>query len=709
MHQQSKSMGLELADDSSELVWIMREANSIVAGNIGGRYLYANVYRYWNYASQLQEFASSQKPLIIYDLDCFTPAQITPLTFENRPDAPYPIPIIDTRSLKEYDELKLAQSHEKIYDSICQQIADYIVIDLGLDLQNTKEVATYLQKINFLNNCDFRSSNSVTLILEINNRYYLADLSQEIVTKVIWDNLPVAELKQIIANNPDFNFVLLSSFTKLPAVKQKLKREFSNSLFIPNIETNDFSSIWEKKLGIKFPLFGQHLDDISFFVRSAGQDLEISLPSQICYEGQQEAIVYGKYARKGGELEQHFPLKTPDVTLPFKINKEPFIDAQTDKEQAYKIENQYFADTPELSIKIRFRIKPGLTPKLEVLDENERILHSTLIDHEHIEVSTTLGFIPMSEIREFRTQKSKKNIQILSESNFYRDFESFCQFLYTHWKTSLDRDITNRISDFRSTSKPILLPILNNCYLPQIYQNYSLLERVLENLLNYRLTPQKSTSPDRKQAMNKAHKNLLLILGDSYALTSRINNLDFLFDQNLLTRSRVLNWDERLRTAAKVSCSIQRQDLYLKLFNEYTMYRNKKFYKTDVYMWGYARLLLWYVDINNTSLLEIYKQHFDIIVSHCLSLNANIPSEKSYIRDALIALIYMLTFREISPQFVEKDSSAYNQAQKLCDSLQTTPILSRKANIEDPLNQLFEQLLDGSATQEQVRNMIEID
>jgi hypothetical protein len=69
----------------------------------------------------------------------------------------------------------------------------------------------------------------------------------------------------------------------------------------------------------------------------------------------------------------------------------------------------------------------------------------------------------------------------------------------------------------------------------------------------------------------------------------------------------------------------------------------------------------------------------------------------------------LLTFREINPQFVERGSAPYILSKKLCDRLNLTPILSKKANIEIPLNQFFEQLLDVSATQEQVSNMIEID
>ena len=81
----------------------------------------------------------------------------------------------------------------------------------------------------------------------------------------------------------------------------------------------------------------------------------------------------------------------------------------------------------------------------------------------------------------------------------------------------------------------------------------------------------------------------------------------------------------------------------------------------------------------------------------------------SYLQDALITLIYLLTFREIDPHFVEQGSEAYNQSKKLCERLKQNPILSRRANIDMSLNQFFEQLVDGSATQAQVTNMFEID
>ena len=117
---------------------------------------------------------------------------------------------------------------------------------------------------------------------------------------------------------------------------------------------------------------------------------------------------------------------------------------------------------------------------------------------------------------------------------------------------------------------------------------------------------------------------------------------------------------------------------------------------------------MWYANPESDCLsLEVFSQHFTEILTHCLTLN--VSRDHNYLRDALISLIYLLTFREIDPHFVEQGSHAHTQSKRLCEKLEQNPIRSRRANIDVSLNQFFEQLLDGSATQEQVSNMIEID
>jgi len=698
-----QNIGLPLPDNSSEQIFIVREANSLVLRSLQSRYIYANVYRYWSYVEQLQQFTNSDKPLVIYDLDSFTPAQIIPLTFQNYGNAPYPIPIIDTRSLKQYDSLKLSQSYEKIYDLICETIADKIVQDLNLKT-NAVAVSNYIKKINIFQKVDFTYSEHISLILEINDRFYSYDLYRTDLENIIHRYFPIADLNKLISKNPNYHFVLLSSYAKFISPERTLEQQFQRNLLILDLTINNFSKTWQRKLENNFALFGQGLDRISFFVKraGAGEEIEIRLPEKICYEGEQEATVYGQYL-KDGKLEESFSLRTKDVTLPFLINDEPFLDNETSAEQIYKIENQYYDETANLDVKICFRIKPGLAPKLEILDNYDRVLDSKL-------VLETLGFIPMAQILKSRRDKSIKGIQKLLESGFNYDLDSFSKFISSNTRPISIRLIANRISEFRSAWKESLSPIfvIDQQYL-SIVQCYLLMDKTLENLLK-KLIPNKTTPPDLRHLLNKAHHDLLLIVGDSYALTHQMS-LDFLFDLNILSqpRNKIINWDYQVRSAAKISCSTSRQKMYLNLFEQHTNYKEKLFYKTDEYIWGYARLLLWYVDMNDRSLISTYNKHFLTIINHCLTLNVNIPQERSYIRDALIALIYLLTFRETDAQFVEKGSQLYSQSKKLCEKLAGNPILSRQADVELSLNQFFEQLLDGSATPKQGRNMIEID
>lgn len=709
-----QSIGLSVNDHRSEYIFIVREANTLALQSLQSRYLYANVYRYWSYAQQLEQFATSSKPLVIYDLDSFTPPQITPLTFEHYSNAPYAIPLIDTRSIKHYDTLKISESYEKIYDTICLEIASKIIFDLDLASDNLLIVTNYIKKINIFQNFNLISSDHISLILEINQHFYLYNLAIEDLVRITYSNLPILDLHTVISENSDFNFVLLSSYTTNPLIRKCVQQQFQNNLFMPNI-SNNFLNVWHQKVKNNFALYGQHLDRISFFVKSKGEDIKISLPERICYEGEQEVVVYGQY-EKNGVLQESFPLKTKNVTLPFQINDESFLDGETGIEQIYQIENQFFDETPNIDIRIRFRIKPSLAPKLEVLDERQYILDSTLIDNVQIQVSDseTLGFIPMSQILKFRREKSINGLLNLDRDGFKHDIQSFSKVLCEINNPNYIDLVMGEINRFRSAWRErftpiVVIPDLNNLIL--VLNSYKLIEGVLANILKQLYLTRRS-SVNAKFLRNRAYSNLLLILGDSYVLTYDMN-LDFLFNIDTLSKAKgqTIGWDHQLRGAAKVSCTKHRQSKFLSLFEKFTRLKNNNtsFYKTDVYIWGYARLLLWYVDMNDSSLLKTYDHQFLILINHCLTLNADLPHVRDYIRDALISLIYILTFREVDPLFIEKGSQAYNLSKVLCEKLRQTPISSKKANLDVPLNEFFDRLLDRTVTQEQVSNMIEID
>ncbi len=534
-----QNIGLTLPDNSSEQIFIVREANSLVLRSLQSRYIYANVYRYWSYVEQLQQFTHSDKPLVIYDLDSFTPSQITPLTFQNYGNAPYPIPIIDTRSLKKYDALKLSQSYEKIYNSICLEIANKIVQDLKLDPNNLLEVCNYIKKINLFQNkvIEFSSSEYISLIIEINHRFYSYNLSRTNLEGIIYRHCPIDDLNKVISENQNYHIVLLSSYAKLPSVKRVLEQQFHENLLVLDLSVNNFSKIWQRKLGNNFALYGQQLDRISFFVKREGKEIEISLPDKICYEGEQEATIYGQYL-KDGKLEENFPLRTKDVTLPFRINDEPFLDNETGVEQIYKIENQYLDQTPNLDIKIRFRLKPGLMPKLEILDNYDRILDSKLIDREELAISDTLGFISIQAILTFRNNKSQRFINILKTQDIQIPI-TLSDFTRTINEYITDTASQNNIDSLISVTRSFL-NLINNYSNIENESNNGLEVYVIDdqdknqNLENFTKNYEKIDKrineflENIKSNYRDIYKNIFQILGKSFAFSNCLN-LDFLY------------------------------------------------------------------------------------------------------------------------------------------------------------------------------------
>jgi hypothetical protein len=719
LSQATSHIGFTIDDQRNDQIFIVREANSLKMRSFDvPQYLYANVYRYWSYASQLTALTNSNKPLVICDLDSFTPSQIIPFTFESSRNATYQIPIVDTRSKSQFDSLKLSQSYETIYDSICYDIADKIISDLGIgsgiELENITAVFCYIQKINLFQKIIPQFfGDHIPLIIEIADTFYPYNLNLNELENIVYQNLPIAELQRIIYENPSYNFALVSSMIQLPRLRQYLQQQLST--VIVDTSQNIFNQIWQEKINQKFPLYGQHLDSISFFVARDKETIEISVPSRTCYEGEQEKIQYASYLKNDKE-EQEFTLKKKSVNLQFKVNGEPFISNETDMEQSYAIENQYFQETEnnDIKIKIRFRTKPGITPKLEVLDNQNRILHSKLVDYEEpiIQSSGTSGFLPMAQIQESRNQKSNRGLEAILDIEYISDLKKFASSIESMSQSAISKEATAKaVSSFRAKWKNKIPPIFvlpsNQNELNNVLQIYKSIASSSKNIF-LKLIPKKNDDGSIKTLINKSYSDLILITSDSYAMT-QLSNLDFLHSTDILSRKEVKQWDERLRSAAKTACIQPRQISYFNLFHKYTQHRDTIFYKNDVYIWGYARILIWYIDFNDPLTSNICKQHFGILVNYCRSLEVNIPKNISYLRDASIALIYLLTFRESDPEFVKKDSQLYNEAKILCQKLYFNPIKSTKANIEFPLNSFFDQLLDGNVTQEQVRNMIEID
>lgn len=375
------------------------------------------------------------------------------------------------------------------------------------------------------------------MIIEINHRFYSYNLSRTNLEGIIYRHCPIADLNKVISENQNYHIVLLSSYAKLPSVKRVLEQQFQTNLLILDLSVNNFCKIWQRKLGNNFALYGQHLERISFFVRRAGEESEIRLPEETCYEGEQEATIYGQYL-KDGKLEENFPLKTKDVTLPFRINDEPFLDNETGVEQIYKIENQYFDQTPNLDVKIRFRLKPGLMPRLEVLDNYRRILDSKLIDREELAISDTLGFISIQAILTFRNNKSQRFINILKTQDIQipitlSDFTRTINEYITDTASpnnidsliSVTRSFLNLINNYSNieneSNNGLDVYVIDDQDKNQNLENFTKNYEEIDKRINEFLENIKSNHRD-------IYKNIFQILGKSFAFSNCLN-LDFLY------------------------------------------------------------------------------------------------------------------------------------------------------------------------------------
>ncbi|MCH8506098.1 MAG: hypothetical protein LAT50_17515 [Ectothiorhodospiraceae bacterium] len=706
-------LGLTLDDKKSERVMVIRKANIFSLRSLQSSYLYSDIYHYWNYASQLQEYSQAGKPIIIYNLDNFTPPQLYPLTFESRPNAPYPIPIIDPRQDL---PIRLSMSHEKIYDRICLGLADIVCDRLSVPAE-LEEIVTYLKQINIFKIVTQRSrDHELSFIVKIKEKFYKSVLPMSEIYQVVYDVLPLEEINQNARNYSDYQFVFISPYNTLPNLQDRL-----TSLKIIDLNRAEFHKNWKKKKENAFPFYGQHLDQISFFVKRQSQETEIKLPDRICYEGEQEVVVYAEYTTTDSKLRQEFPLSTPFVELPFRINGEDYTDH--DCQQVYRIENPFFDKTPNLQVKIRFRLKPGLEPKLEVVDHKNRVLISQLAD----KVEELLGFVKFESIKKFREQKTQSALQNIESSNsqFKSKLEDSMQNLCDEILPSLhETDMTvqrfNKIKHASRNVKNILssntgddtLMILDDVSSQLKYKHFA--DQVKQLFYKAKRKISQFNRPHRT-IIRQTLEELLLVIGKSYASTKDVS-ISFLTENNTIIYDRQLNpkglisFDIYWRSLARISCSSEKYTQYFMVFNETDRCRHKKLYMENIYMWGYARILLWYVDFADSRGID-YQQHFRLILEHLnQEYDVSHRSNQDYLRNALFALIYLLTFRENDPEFVKPGSSEYQLGKQLCSKLEGYPILSRRANIDDmSLNEFFGILLDGKATQEQASQMIQLD
>lgn len=758
---QTETIGVNLEDSHTKSdLYIVREVNSLILRSLQAEYLYANVFHYWNSVYH-QLPVGINKPIVIYDFSSFTPEQITPFTLENHHHCDYPIPIIDTRDIKAYEGLKLsAVKYEQIYDNICLELAIKILEKLNLDSHYKLDLSNYLKKINVYTLFQkFPGREDFSLILLIDNFYYNYTLSTQELSELTLKYLPINELRATIHQNMDFQYVCLGHYTALPKVRQYLNEQLESYALVAStdLSSQSFPEVWEQRQNSNFPLYGQHLDRITFFVKRSGQTTDISLPQRICYEGENEITVYGQYHDLNGILKEEFPLTTREVALPFNINGTDYLNDHGEP-QDYSIENQFFNDSPSLDIKICFRLKPGLTPKLEVVDSKQnRKLKSQLTTSQ---TSSNVSYIPIEDIKAYRLKVSSRTIDALERSqtidklnsslgDLSNKLTSACQKINTFLTQTksksikLRKDMLNKGDLFQELkslrnaldeTKRLVSPAQkketlsiyaldyqkfdNLINLKRVYLDLDLSHKTelfvdLKRQLEKDIKKFPKTSENRqvlRSQINLVHviiQSIILILGKSYAIGFSESS-QVLFD-NSEDNSCHVNFDLYWQNLARLSSTISTQSQYIGFFFKKSNKTGSEFYKSKAYLWGYARVLRWYLNFEEACNFLDYEQHFECILIEMLSSDSKVGSSKEYLRDGLLTLIYLLSFREYDHEMVAVGSHVYNLAKRLCRNLEAVDITTSQLDIDGHLSGYLETLLDGVATEENAKRLLEIE
>lgn len=720
-----QKLGFTIDDHSEEIIFIVRPSNFLGLNSLQASYLFSHVFDYWNFVDQVSTFPNMTKPLVIYNFDNFTPSQIIPLTFKSHPLTNYSIPLIDTRNLSDYDSLKLTFSYEEKYERILNKVAQIILKQLSLDLIFKNELTNYLKKINLFKIINSQQDNNTTffpLIICVDNNFYHYYLNGEEFTNIISQEFLCDELYNIIDENQDkYNCLIISSYD-LERINNHL---FSTARVVKPNKFEQFKKVWLKARNQDFPLYGQYLDKISFFVggKEKNQDIEIKLPEKICYQGQKEEKIYGEYfSQSQGEYRQEFKMLTPSVYLPFTINDERLIDGETHKKMMYKIENQFYDENADntLEIKICFILQPGKTPKLEVVDQDNRVLISCL--ESAPSTFDNIGYISPQNIYESRQNLSKNGQENLSqnyleiEQNLLKFNEKLAQITSLSYSSYNWIDSCRNIRSLRmkiNTTLPTILDITskenNQEHIKSILRIYKNLQEDEINTLLIKLNKQipNNINGEKKSWVNNLYIDILLFLGKSYGLTENMS-LEYLFNSDRITRQYVKSFKENLHNLARLACNIQRQKYYFNLFFSHSKKEKKPFYQIEAYLWGYARILIWYLNYEEAGEWLDYQKHFTQIINYILTLNWANNQHKSSLRNALISLIYLLTFRDKNDSFVVKDSNDYNLAKQLVKKLENEKIASNLVGTKDniTLNELFSKLLDGSANNDSIDRII---
>ncbi|MFM6402060.1 hypothetical protein, partial [Planktothrix sp.] len=564
-------------------------------------------------------------------------------------------------------------------------------------------------------------------IMDSDQIYYKqVQLKLKDIENIVNSRVNFSSLEKIV--DPNFHWILISQYNRFPIIKQRLPQ-----FLCVSSDHQSFPKKWEEKQNSNFRLFGIYLDTIEFAIRNKDKNNNpitqwIKLSDQaISYEGTQQTLI--GIIPETNQKVFRIPKNTNPAILPIRVNGKDYLKNQVP--QSYEIFIENFPGTEDIEIEIKFILKPDAPPQLIVSDISETYkITSKLVDRKEKEVKS-FGYIPYQRIEETRQKKSLEQIKRLSESHLISTLKPVLDKILTELeifannpsKPIIYRNISTKIQEFNTVISltnqeidyfqdiNIFSDVPEIQELRQMFKNPlfkkipALIIRFLKTIsaLIIRSYPNQK-NPNQKKIINEAIKFIneaIKFIGKLYSFSetcSLYENFEDFLNLNILSNNYFnSNYSQ---TLARTAMNESQQQQYFSLFDSH--YRSS----SNQYLWGYARILLWYYNFQSKAENFNYKNHFLLITNYLLSKPANQFTDQ-YKQNAFLALCYLLTFQEIDQDFFKEDSQEKQQSIQVIKHFKNEKLILKQVSQEKSLNQLFSELIEGKASKSDIDGMIQ--
>jgi hypothetical protein len=601
------------------------------------------------------------------------------------------------------------------YNQICRDIAIKILTNFfpnsNLEESAIAHLQKYLQKISIFEQIPSESNTeSMSIIVEImysEQIYYKqVQLNLADINIIINNRVNFYALEQLQLAYPNYHWILISQYNRFPIIKQRLPQ-----FLCVSSDHQIFPRVWEMKQNSNFPLFGIYLDTIEFAIGNKDKNNNpitqwIKLSDQaISYEGVQQTLT--GIIPETNEKVFRIPKNTNPATLPIRVNGKDYLKNQVP--QSYEIFIENFPGTEDIEIEIKFILKPDAPPKLEVSDINGTYkITSKLVDRKEKEVKS-FGYIPSQRIEETRQEKSVEQTKTLINTHILSRLKPILEEISIELKRILDHP--SRPINYNTITQKIQQV---NIAIPRISQGIDCLQYInvfsseaeIQELRQMFNNPSLKTIPaliiQSYPRQNQFIDESIKFIGKIYSFSENLSLYDkfedFKNNTNILNHSG-FNY-KYLQTLARTAMNESQQQQYFSLFDSHYLSSNNQ------YLWGYARILLWYYNFQSKAENFNYKNHFLLITNYLLSKPANQFTDQ-YKQNTFLSLCYLLTFQEIDQDFFKEDSQEKQQSIQVIKHFENEKVMLNQVSQKKSLNKLFAELIEGKASQSDIDGMIQ--